>query len=216
MSTALVDQMLLLGSTTEGRHALRDLPTLVAGAAFGDLALAGRLSCPGRRVHVEDPTPCGHPVLDELLAQVVGVRSERTPWRWVFDSARPVVAAEREHLVEVGVLGTEEDTVLGMLPRVRHPMRDTAPREEIVRAVREVVLADDVAAAASCADEGTRLLVSLLGTAYHPRRTAAALFPELDARRLRSRLAAATEEHWVVTATARAITLTNAARAGAR
>ena len=66
------------------------------------------------------------------------------------------------------------------------------------------------------ADPGTRMLLALLGTAYHPRRTAAALVPELDARELRTRLAEASTSHWAVTGTSRALTLVNAARAGSR
>lgn len=215
MSTALVDRMLLLGTTEEGRYALRDLSVLVAGAAFGDLALAGRLACPDRVVRVAEESPTGHPVLDALLARVAAVRAPRTAWRWILDSARPVLGAERDHLVEVGVLDRQQDTVLRVLPRVRHPLRDVAAREEALCSVRDVVLAEDPAAAAARADEGTRLLLGLLATAHHPRRTAAELFPELDAARLRARLSEARGEHWVVTATARAVTLTHAARAGA-
>ncbi|GAB49544.1 GOLPH3/VPS74 family protein [Mobilicoccus pelagius] len=215
MTAAVVDQMLVLGTSPEGRHAVTDLPCLVAGAAFADLALAGRLACPGRTVRVEDETPTGHPVLDEVLANVATVRVPRTPWRWVFDCARPVLGAERRRLVDEGVLGAEEDTVLGMLPRVRHPLLDVPLRDEILERVRTVVLADDVTAARDEARPDTRMLLSLLGTTHHPRRTAAALVPELDARRLRARLGDASTPHWVTTGTARAITLANAARAGA-
>ncbi|WP_040160563.1 GOLPH3/VPS74 family protein [Mobilicoccus massiliensis] len=213
MSAALVDQMLLLGSTPEGRHALRDLPTLVAGAAMADLAARGRISCPARTVQVDDDTPTGHPVLDRLLARIADTRRGRAPWRWIFDTGRSITQAEREHLVQTGVLGTEEDVVLGMLPRTRHPLRDLAAREQVVERVRSVVLAADVRAAAEAADPQTRMLVDLLGTAYHSRRTAAALFPELDARALRTRLKTAPGKHWVVTATAHAVRLVNAARA---
>lgn len=215
MTAAIVDEMLLLGTTDDGRHALRDLPSLVGGAALADLALAGRLTCPGRTVRAEDTAPTGHPVLDDLLTKVAAVRSERTPWRWVFDTGRSLLAAERAHLVSRGVLGREEDTVLGMLPRVRHPLHDEAARTEPLGRVREVVLAEDIPTALAHARPDTRMLLALLGTASHPRRTAAALFPELDGRSLRVRLAEASTTHWAVTGTSKAITLTNAARAGA-
>ncbi|GMA39876.1 GOLPH3/VPS74 family protein [Mobilicoccus caccae] len=213
MSHALVDEMLLLGSTEPGRHALRDLPTLVAGAALADLAERGRLDCPGRTVKVLDATPTWHPVLDDLLGRISATRRGRTPWRWVFDSARPTTQAEREYLVSTGTLGSEEDVVLGMLPRRRHPVIDTAAQQSVVDRVRDVVLAADASAAADATDADTRMLVSLLGTAYHSRRTAAALFPELDARTLRARLKAAARPHWAVAGTAHAVRLVNAAQA---
>lgn len=209
----LIDDMLVLGSTHEGRHALRDLPTLVAGAALADLSALGRLDCPHRTVRVVDDTPTDHPALDDLLGRIVATRRGRTPWRWVFDSARTTTRAARDHLVHTGVLGHQEDVVLGMLPRTRHPVADLQARQEVVDRVRSVVLAADVDQAVRDADADTLTLCALLGTAYHARRTAAALFPELDARTVRARLARVPATHWAVAGTAHAVRLVNAARA---
>ncbi|MDO5626861.1 MAG: GPP34 family phosphoprotein [Mobilicoccus sp.] len=209
----LVEDMLLLGSTPEGRHALRDLPTLVAGAALADLAHLDRVDAPGRTVTVLDPTPTDHPVLDDLLGRMVATRRPRAPWRWVFDSARPLTDATRTHLVQTGLLGRQEDVVLGMLPRTRHPVVDLEAQQRLVEEVRAVVLADEHHAdGASPQAAHTIMLCSLLATAFHSRRTAAALFPELDARELRTRLRSISTPHWAVAGTAHAVRLANAAR----
>lgn len=213
MNAPVIDEMFLLGSTPQGRHALRDLPPLVAGAALIDLASRRRLDHRGRAVHMIDATPTGHPVLDDLLAQIAASRRARAPWHWVFDLARPAIRGERQHLVNSGVLGSEEQVVLGMVPRTQHPVVALDTRQQIVDRVRAVVLADDVLAAFGRADVNTRALVSLLGAAYHSRRTAAALFPEIDARTLRSRLKRVAADHWAVHGTAQAVRITNAARA---
>lgn len=226
MRLSLIDEMLLLASTDEGRHALRDLPTLVAGAALADLGLRGRLDSPARVVTVIDTSPTGHPVLDDLLASVAALHRQRPAWRWAFDSARSLTRAEREHLVDVGVLGRQDDVVLGMLPRTRYPIADPEAQRQVVERVRDAVLGPQPIAhpgashreepngqahAPDDADLETRLLVSLLATAFHSRRTAQALFPELDARALRTKLRAASLPHWAVAGTAHAIRLANAA-----
>lgn len=206
MELTLADEMFLLGTTLQGRPAIRDLPYLVAGAALADLAAARRIDAPQRALLVRSAESVGDPVLDALLARMTATGRPRTPWRWVFDEGRPLLRAERSKLVDAGLLGAEHDVVLGVIPRTLHPVRESGPHEAIVARVRDVVLGR------TQPDPRTRVLVSLLGVAYHARRTARELFPEIDAPTLRDRLQALGDGHWVTTATANAVRLVRATR----
>ncbi|WP_168581272.1 GOLPH3/VPS74 family protein [Gephyromycinifex aptenodytis] len=205
MEFTLADEMFLLGTTPQGRPALRDLPYLVTGAAMAELAAAGRIDAPRRALEVLDPCPVGEDVLDALLARLNAARRPRHPWRWIYDESRGVLHAERERLATAGVLGTDHDVVAGFLPRTRHPVVPGA-REPIVETVRACVIGSVEP------DERTRVLLGLLSVAYQARRTARELFPELQAGALRARLIDLAEPTWVIDATANAIRLAGARR----
>lgn len=212
MTRALVDDVTVLGLDEDGRAVLPDLPYLVAGAALADLALSGRVERPDRTVIVTDGRPIGHPVLDAFLTRIADTRRGRSATRWVFDSARWLGRVECDHLARTGVLRSTGDSVLGLIPRTRYAVADPAARAALLDRSGALLLGDAPTLADTAADPHDRMLLSLLGTTSQPRRTAAVLAPEVDAPGLRARLTA-TDGHWVITGTARAIRLVHAARA---
>lgn len=198
MSLSLPAQMCLLGTTTDGRTALPDLPYLVAGAALAELAGRGRIRLDGSRVVVADPSPTGDPVLDEALATIGAARRRRSGWRWVGALRRRVLDAQGNALAGAGIISVDEVRVLGLLPLTRRRLLDARPREDVARRLRDAV-------AGVTPDPATRTLLSLLRCAYGAGRTAKAVFPGLDARTLRRRLREAADDHWTTAATARAV-----------
>ncbi|MFG3688846.1 GPP34 family phosphoprotein [Micromonospora sp. NPDC047740] len=202
----LADELVLLAYDDAGTNRLGrpHLDYGLAGAVLLELTLAGRVEVVEGRLAVVDPTPVGHPVLDEALARVGAEGKRRRPKDWVGRLARQLSDRVLAGLVEAGVLRRESDRVLGLFPRTRYPSPtggEPVPETQARRRMHAAVVADGPV------DARTAALIALSRSVGLDRK----LFPDLPKDRVKARLAEITAGDWASAATRKAIEETQAA-----
>ncbi|MFC8620195.1 GPP34 family phosphoprotein [Micromonospora purpureochromogenes] len=202
----LADELVLLAHDDAGTNRL-GRPRLdygLVGAVLLDLALAGRVTVPDDRLSVTDPTPTGHPVLDDALATLAADGKRRKPKDWMSRLAKGLPDRVLAGLVDRGVLRRESDRVLLVFPRTRYPSPTGAePAAETAarRRMRDAVVADGPVDARTAALIGLARAVGLDRT----------LFREVPKERLTARVAEIAAGDWASAATKKAIEETQAA-----
>jgi hypothetical protein len=180
-SIALAEELLLLayddqtGKATGSRIGL-DLG--MAAAVLVDLALAGRISYAGGNLVVNDPTPIGDPIADEVLARAAA-DDPHTPAQWVQRLRHGLRNRVLADLVARGVITDVDETQLGYIHVHRYPVADPAYEVEIRVRLAEALITDAIP------DERTAALATLLtATRMEP----ALRLPPEDAERAHRRL----------------------------
>jgi hypothetical protein len=176
----------------------------LAGAVLADLAIAGRVDVADRKVRVVDPTPTGHPVLDDALAGLAAERRLRRPSDQVRVLSRGLRDKVLERLVGDGVLRLEQDRVLWVFPRRRYPSTTGLEPVAETDARGRLRLAVD---GAGPVDPRTAALCGLVKAV----RLEKAVFPDRSRREVRRRLTAIADSDWASEAVRKAIAEVEAA-----
>jgi hypothetical protein len=156
----LAEELLLLTGGTGDQPLAWTLHYGVAGALLAELQMAGRLGYSADRwVTVTDPGPTGDDELDAVLAEIADDRP-----RYLEYWARELVSIAR-----TGRLAGR------LADRIDHRARRTELRSRVARVIREPSRADDRAQA----------LAAIIGACG----VATKVFPNLDRRRLKRRMA---------------------------
>lgn len=201
----LADELVLLAHDDAGTNRL-GRPRLdygLVGAVLLDLALAGRVTVADDRLSVTDPTPTGHPVLDEALATLADGK-RRKPKDWMSRLAKGLPDRVLAGLVDRGVLHRESDRVLLVFPRTRYPSPTGAEPAAETAARRRML---DAVAADGPVDARTAALIGLARAVGLDR----TLFREVPKERLTARVAEIAAGDWASAATKKAIEETQAA-----
>ncbi|MFF5172444.1 GPP34 family phosphoprotein [Micromonospora sp. NPDC000089] len=202
----LADELVLLAYDDAGTNRLGrpHLDYGLAGALLLELALARRVEVVDDRLVVTDPTPVGHPVLDDALARLAAEGRARKPKDWIGRLAKQLPDRVLDGLVDRGVLRRDADRVLGLFPRTRYPS-PTGAEPAAETAARQRMLA--AVAADGPVDARTAALVALTRAVGLDRK----LFRDLPKDRVKARLAEISAGDWASAATRRAIEQTQAA-----
>ncbi|MFI5931798.1 GPP34 family phosphoprotein [Actinoplanes sp. NPDC051494] len=120
MTTSLAEEIVLIAYRDDGRaQGTGVLDYGVGGAILQELALAGRIDAPGKKVVVTDPSPTGDPVADAALDRIAGDKA-RKPKDWVYKLGRKARPGVLDALVSAGVLERRKDRFL-LIPYTRYP-----------------------------------------------------------------------------------------------
>lgn len=117
----------------------------VGAALLAELLLVRRLAVEGdngkQLVTVVDDRPVGDPLLDECLTMVVTAKRPVTPKTWItkFAGLRRLKARVAEGLAKLGILRRIDTKVLFVFPHTVYPERDSRPRRELVKRLKQVV-----------------------------------------------------------------------------
>ncbi|HEX8347379.1 MAG TPA: GPP34 family phosphoprotein [Actinoplanes sp.] len=155
---SLAEELLLLayddqtGKATGSRIGL-DLG--MAAAVLIDLALAGRVSYAGGNLVVNDPTPIGEPIADQVLARAAS-DTPHTPAQWVQRLRHGLRDRVLADLVTRGVVRDVDEMQLGYIHVHRYPAVDRAYETDIRRRLAEALITD------AAPDERTAALATLL------------------------------------------------------
>ncbi|MDO9379478.1 MAG: GPP34 family phosphoprotein [Nocardioidaceae bacterium] len=129
------DLLLLLTDDESGRVAsMAPVDTGLGGALLVDLAVAGRIDFSGKPkkpvVHVVDPTPVGHPALDEALRRL-GEKTDEKAQAAVDRIGRKSRESLYDSLAARGVVRREDGKVLGLFPTTKWPEVDSSAEREV-------------------------------------------------------------------------------------
>ncbi|WP_088976771.1 GOLPH3/VPS74 family protein [Micromonospora coxensis] len=201
----LADELVLLAHDDAGTNRLGrpHLDHGLAGAVLLELALAHRVEVVDGRLVVVDPTPVGHPLLDDTLA-TLAADERRKPGDWIGRLAKGLPDRVLTGLVDAGVLRRESDRVLLVFPRTRYPSptgAEPAAETDARRRMVEAVSSDGPV------DPRTAALIGLTGAVGLDRK----LFRELPKERWKARAAQLAAGDWASAATREAIAQTQAA-----
>jgi hypothetical protein len=206
MPLLIGEELVLLALRPDGSLAGQDLHLkhALGGALLTELVLDGHAALEGNVVVAVEghPRPT-HPVLAQAL-DAVATRRQHRPKAWVSRLARTARRDLLAGLVEAGILTEERHRILGILPRLRHPMADTADpaaRDEPLGRLRAAVLDGAVPRPRTAALAG---MVSAAGLDR-------AVFPDADRRAVRRRLKEIAEGDWATKAVRQAIAAVQAA-----
>ena len=129
----------------------RSLDLGLAGAVLMDLALENRIDTDPQRLMLVDATPLGDQILDPTLAEIARESKSRDIRYWlgrIADQGDQVRRAALTRLIERGILRTEAEGLLSMVPSVsrsRHyPAVDGPPVEEARLRIMRVLFSDSV------------------------------------------------------------------------
>ncbi|MEU4739262.1 GPP34 family phosphoprotein [Actinosynnema sp. NPDC023658] len=200
LTLTLADELALLVHDDDDGARRLGQPALgygLAGALLVELALAERIDVADKKVTVLDPTPVGHPVLDQALARIAGDKP-RKPAHWVDKLSKKLTEQVLDGLVAGGVLRREEDRVLLVFPRTRFPAPDgVQPEAETdARARMTAAVTSD-----GPVDPRTAALCALVKAVGHDRK----VFAGLPRAEVRKRLKTISEGDWAATAVRKAI-----------
>lgn len=194
---ALPDELLLLALDDDRgtRAHANELEPGLAGAVLLDLALRGRLDVVDKTVRAIDATSTGDAVLDHALAAIADAPKLRAPKWWVTHLQKGVREQVADRLVASGALRRDEQRLLWIFPVTRLPAGDPGP-ESAVRARLDGAVLQDVTP-----DDRTAALAALV----HATNLRSTVFPGVDRRAVKERLAELAEGQWAAEAVRRAV-----------
>ncbi|MDI6099020.1 GPP34 family phosphoprotein [Actinoplanes sp. NEAU-A12] len=196
----LLEEFTLLAHDDEGRRIIDGtrLDYALGGALLVELALAERIGMSNRKVVVLDATPVGETLADETLTHIAGESRERKPSHWVRRPPKGVRQRVLDRLVTSEVLRAEHSRVLGVFPRTRYPsahgtepVAETAVRGRLRAAVERV----------GTVEPRTGALCALIAATEMDRK----VFPDMDRKQVRARLAEIGEGDWAAEAVRKVI-----------
>jgi hypothetical protein len=159
-SVALADELLLLAYDDEtGRCAvpLIALDLGMAAAILVSLTLQGRVEIAAGAVVPVDPSPTGHPLLDEVLGRIRSEKPQPAAF-WLQRLRHNLRQHVLEGLVAQGVMRDQDDTAWDVLRVHHYPSVDPTVEQE-VRGRLAAALAGD-----AVPDERTAALAALVVT----------------------------------------------------
>ena len=212
----LIAETLLLLLTDEDSGKPRAESTALtyacAGALLLELSLSGRVDVAGPgeavkagRLVVRNPEPTGDAPLDKALVEL-GRRQNKKPRDVIGRLAKGIRDELYESLAARGVVRREEVTMLGVIPRRRWPVVDTAARWRAREGVEGLVRGnppDD--------DPGSAALVSLLAAIDKLPQVAAPDVVGLSKKEIRRRGKEISADSWAPKAVKDAVASVNAA-----
>jgi hypothetical protein len=192
---SLAEEFLLLAYADDGTP-LTDgmrLDNGLGGALLLDLAMAARIDVVDKRVVVLNREPTGEPLLDQALGRIGQAEKSRKPGYWVSQFAKDTRPRVLETLVADGVLTMEKDRVLGVFPRTRYPAAqgtEPAVETDARQRMRAAILADGTV------EPRTAALCALVAATEIDR----LVFPDLDRKRVKARIAEISQSPWAAAA----------------
>ncbi len=127
------------------------LALALAGAVLMDLALEDRIDTDSERLILMDATPLGEDFLDSTLADIADAEQEHDTGYWLKRTAAHgdrIREAALVRLTERGILSSEEDGLLSLVPSVsrsrRYPIADGQWVEETRLRIMRLLFSDDI------------------------------------------------------------------------
>ena len=121
---------------------------VLAGAVLMDLAFAGRIDTDERQLLLLDDTPTGNPMLDRILARIVGSSGTRDTRAWIEKITSEDTDETRlralDSLVKRGILEVRDEKFLWVFRSRRYPVIDGRAEREAKLRVTGVLLSDDI------------------------------------------------------------------------
>ena len=129
----------------------RSLNLALAGAVLMDLALENRIDTDLESLVLVDATPFGDDILDPALAEIASEGQSRDTgyWLgWITERGDQIRSAALTRLIERGILRSEAQGLLSLVPAVsrsrRYPTADGRMVEEAKLRVMRVLFGDDI------------------------------------------------------------------------
>lgn len=118
------------------------LESILAGAVLAELVLMKRIELTEQRVCITDRLPAGHPVLDQVLFDIIDTSRPRKLKYWINTLIyKKLVDEIGYHLVEQGVLTRKRKRLHLANSSNGHSGGDTLPKYTLKNRLREIVLA---------------------------------------------------------------------------
>ncbi|MFZ0390162.1 MAG: GPP34 family phosphoprotein [Calditrichia bacterium] len=119
----------------------------VAGAIIAELLLDGRISVDDswrKRVNLNDPSPTGDPVIDEVIEKIAGAKRRASLKTWISRIAgiKKLRHKVARHLCNRGILRNGEDKVLLLFTRKIYPEINPEPERQIIERMRKAIFTD--------------------------------------------------------------------------
>ncbi|GIF50325.1 Golgi phosphoprotein 3 GPP34 [Asanoa ferruginea] len=194
------DELALLTHDDEGANKMSALNFGygLGGALLVELALAERIEIADGRIVVVDPTPTGHPLVDDALAQIAGANRARKPKDWVSALAKGLPDRVLDGLVAAGILTREDGKVLWVFSRTRYPSPggQEPPAETAVRARLDLAIRSS-----GPIDPRTAALLALVRATKFER----SAFPDVPRDQVKARLDEVDQADWAPAAVKKAI-----------
>jgi hypothetical protein len=194
------DELALLTHDDEGvnKMSASNFGYGLGGALLVELALARRVEVADGRIVVIDPTPTGHPLVDDALSRIGGADRARKPKDWVSALAKGLPERVLDGLVAAGILTREDGKVLWVFSRTRYPSpggheppAETEVRARLDRAIRS----------SGPIDPRTAALLALVRATKFER----SAFPDLPRDQVNARLDEVDQADWAPAAVKKAI-----------
>ena len=119
------------------------------GAVLAELALQGKIqTTENHRLKLQDSTPTGDELLDEVLEELKGSDKERKIGYWINElNPKPDKLRKNliERLIQKGIVIQEDDHLLWVIPSPSQPEKNASEKYWIKRRLRSIVLAQDEA-----------------------------------------------------------------------
>lgn len=129
----LAGELLLLAYDDESGKATGSRIGLDLGmtaAVLVELTLAGRIGCAGGTIVVQDPTPTGYGIDDEVLARMAA-DTPHTPSSWVQRLRHGLRGRVLADLVARGIVRDVDEKALGFIHVHRYPVVDATVESEV-------------------------------------------------------------------------------------
>jgi hypothetical protein len=116
------------------------------GAILAELLLSGRIAVEGKKskakILLKDRSGTGEQLLDECLAQIADRKKPMKPAECVMKFATVKRLRHRiaDRMVEMGILGQEQDKVLLLFNRTIYPEVDGSPEREITNRIHQAIV----------------------------------------------------------------------------
>jgi golgi phosphoprotein 3 len=117
-----------------------------SAAALMELAIHQKIKVDEkRRVEVVDATPTGDDIVDEAMTTIQGEEKHRKISYWLeklFVKPKKLTEHLNSHLVDKGIVRTEEESIYWVIPSQLHPEINASLRFAIKERLRVMVIAD--------------------------------------------------------------------------
>jgi Golgi phosphoprotein 3 len=129
------------------RSAVEPLKPGIAGAILAELAFANKIcTVQNHRLKLEESTPTGDPILDDVLETLKNSEKERKFGYWINnlnpkpEKLQKVITA---NLVQKEILTQEDDRLLWVVPSHFHPEVKASTKYSVIKLLRGIVLAQE-------------------------------------------------------------------------
>ncbi len=148
MKLTLSEQLLLLALKDEKGTVVSKagiaLDFGLAGALLLEMTVSGRINIRDGKLIVQNATPSGDPLIDEVLAILTAKKGKLKPMKyWVPRLASKMKKLRHkiaDRLVLSGILKREKKRILGIFPSVRYPTQNPLPELEVREQLKHTVL----------------------------------------------------------------------------
>ncbi len=143
---SFAEEILLL-ALDEERGAIKDfeymaLERALIGAVLMELTFLNRLDADMQTLHVINPAPTGHQVLDQVLTHLAQTTRDlpiRDALRMLSGHASQIRQDALAHLLERGILKQEQNRILWVFAGKRYPVANNQEVKEVKTRLRELI-----------------------------------------------------------------------------